>query len=455
MADQPQLPPHLIQAAQQTANAVGSIQNMQQGNAHTKGEYVIAAMLKEGKLSALMDNNITGDLFDAFERDGFRYISTFAKNYGKMPEVQTFMEHSNFTKLPEVTEPLGFYLDALREQFLSNQIRDALMDAKTAIVDQGSAQKAMELLTSRVMTMGMGVSSRQVFSNADMREVITRAIHEKLASPDAEGIEFGWDTVDRLSGGLVGGDMYAIVGRPQQGKSWMTLWNAMHAWRAQAKRVMYVSMEMIPLICMQRLAAIYTQVGVGGIMSGKLATDTMSQLQNGLMEISNAANPFWIMDGNLTATTEEVYKQAMMLKPDLIIVDGAYLMGHENKRLDRFARVAENMRSLKSDIATDLKVPVGISMQFNREAAKKAKKSKGDDRADLEDIGMTDEIPQLCSVVMALQQKVDAASIKRKEVDLIKARNAPYCRFQMNWDFRKMDFSEYKEDPTNLIEGSI
>jgi replicative DNA helicase len=142
---------------------------------------------------------------------------------------------------------------------------------------------------------------------------------------------------------------------------------------------------------------------------------------------------------------EDLWNLAQTLNPDHIIVDGAYLLSHPNPRLNRFDRVAENSRLLKSAVATNLGVPATCSWQFNREAAKKAKAKKGGDKGDLEDIGFADEIGQLSSLVLGLYQPDSVETLHQRQIQIIKGRNGECSGFNINWDFRTMDFSEVQQ----------
>ena len=93
------------------------------------------------------------------------------------------------------------------------------------------------------------------------------------------------------------------------------------------------------------------------------------------------------------------------LKPDLVLIDGAYLLSHRDKRLNKWQRVEANCEALKQQLAGECRVPVIASFQFNRVAEKKLKKAeekKGENtpKVDLEDIAHSDAIGQISSIVL-------------------------------------------------------
>lgn len=430
-------------------------QNMQMGTAHMLGEQFIASVIKEGKLAALMDNNVTNELFNGFEVQLFEKLIGHARSHGKIPAAETFLQSVDIDSLPDTPEPPSYYAEKLRDRFISDQIRDTLLEAKNLVTDQKDPMAALAMVQQRTMAMSMGASPRAIL---DMREAGSKLMAEyaqQLSTPEDAAVMTGWETPDSFTGGSRGGDVISIVGRPADGKSWLTFYQAINAWKVQKKRVMVVSMEMLPLICAQRIASLYTSTSFKHLMKAELPTPNLNNYKNGIVEMSNEDQPFFVIDGNLTATVEDIWNYALMLKPDVIYIDGAYLVGNQNKRLDRFSRVAENSRLFKSELSTNLKIPLTLTYQFNRDAAKKMKQSKGDNKADLEDIGFSDEIGQISSLVMAIQKNADVSSLNHKFVNILKGRNGETGGFEIWWDFRRMNFKEYIPDPTNLTMDCI
>jgi replicative DNA helicase len=97
-------------------------------------------------------------------------------------------------------------------------------------------------------------------------------------------------------------------------------------------------------------------------------------------------------------------------------------------------------------LATELDIPVVVSYQLNRDAAKKIKKQKSDE-VDLEDIGYSDAIGQLSSIVLALLEEESVETLLARKVTVLKGRYGETGSFRVNWDFQKMDFKQ-------IIEGT-
>jgi len=231
--------------------------------------------------------------------------------------------------------------------------------------------------------------------------------------------------------------------------TWFVLWMAMHAWANQGKVPLFVSMEIKPLQIAQRLLAIQAQLPAKELRDAKLTSPQLKHMKSLLMKTAKGEVPFHIVDGNLTANVGDIYALTRQLKPDLVIIDGAYLLQHPTER-DRFKRVAENADLLKKQIA-DL-APTITSWQFARPP--KLQKGQKKTPQTLDDIGYSDAIGQHSSLALALQQPESAETMKQRVVSIIKGRNGEEGSFNVNWNFEwTTDFSEVMPDhPDNNEE---
>ena len=266
-----------------------------------------------------------------------------------------------------------------------------------------------------------------------------------------KGLMLGWPTLDEMTGGLMVGDLISYVGRPALGKTWQMLYGCHHGWlqseldpNSPGLSRMFVSMEMNTVAIEQRLASMHLSIPAFKVKNGQLANygpegGSLGKFKKGLKKLEGFKAPLWVVDGNLTATVEDVEALARQLKPDAIFIDGAYLLQHP-KAKDRYARVAENLDLLKKNVAPI--APTVASWQFNRGASKK--KKEGED-PDLEDIGYSDAIGQHSSLVLGLFEAGSVETLNLRRVKVLKGRSGETGEFMINFRFDTMDFSEVVE----------
>ena len=171
------------------------------------------------------------------------------------------------------------------------------------------------------------------------------------------------------------------------------------------------------------------------------------QLLKNLEGLSNDHEDFWIIDGNLAATVEDLLLMCHQLQPDAVYIDGAYLMrSSQDTRMARWERIGTVLEYAKQKISTELDIPLICSYQFNKEGAK----SK-----DLENIGGTDIIGQIASVVLALYKKEEDEGTfgARKKIDIIKGRHGEQGEFFIRWLFDIPPFMKFNEIEAEPQEG--
>jgi hypothetical protein len=121
------------------------------------------------------------------------------------------------------------------------------------------------------------------------------------------------------------------------------------------------------------------------------------------------------------------------------MIDGAYLLRHKNATLDRFSRTAENIELVKR-LTSSHGAATFASWQFNRDASKKFnQKNKAD--VGIDDIGYSDAIGQISSVVLAVFPSGEETK-QTREIWVKKGRNGEHGQWTVDWNFQTMDFSQ-------------
>lgn len=131
-------------------------------------------------------------------------------------------------------------------------------------------------------------------------------------------------------------------------------------------------------------------------------------------------------------------------KPDLVLIDGAYLMEDDQGAESDWLRVAHITRDLKK-LAKRAKVPIFINNQADKNTSKKTGPELGD-------ISYTQAIGQDSDIVLALFR--DQAMIADKEMMLkvLKSREGERGKCTLNWDFDTMNFSEIFSEGVTQVD---
>jgi replicative DNA helicase len=403
------------------------------------GDQFFGALLHSGQVESYLKLGSLDAIFNYEDSDAthFKWVDDFVQKYGKLPSLETARDEMLWE--PEnPPETINFY----HAKLMDRHIHRSLIKAGTEVnvfIENGELSKALEVMSNVCTRLQMEQNRASIYDFRMAYPVVTKEMKAKLV--EGYSILLGWPTFDKINGGLRPGDLVSIVGRPQQGKSYQMLSRALHVWRTTKRPVIFVSMEMSPILVFERLAALYTHVPADWIKMGSiptLHTTAKKKFEESLLALQSEDAPFYVVDGNLSATVFDLNSLCHQLNPCAVFVDGAYMLQHPNKRLGKYEKVAENTGLLKQVIATERRVPVIASWQFNREATKKKKA----EIPNLEDIAYSDEIGQLSSVVLGLFQEENVESILKKRIDVLKGRSGEVGSFYTFWDFQTMNFEE-------------
>ncbi len=409
------------------------------------GLKLVSALLNEGDVKSFSKLDVNPVTLKEHELEVYTFIKEFIYEHKAMPKSETVLTDMGLDSLPLAKEVSSYYAKQIRERFISDTIKKGYADVQPFLTKESmDVGQGIDCLTETLMTIHRATSKIDLVDFKDARKYIEQAYKQKKIQGMAGTVLMGYPTVDVLSGGMQGGDLVSIVGRPAMGKTWSTLFMAHNAWYNQHKQVLYITLEMTVLAIEQRLASMHTKHSLTQLKKAQLATKSYKDLLSKLGVLSDFEESFWIAGGDIASTVEDIWKLVMQVNPEFVLVDGAYLLSHPNQRIGKYEKVAENARALKQMLAMEFNIPVVASWQFNRTAEKKMSK---DQKVGLEDIGYTDEIGQLSSVVLGLMQEESIETIMTREIEILKGRDGEVGKLNMKWDFYNMDFGELPKKP--------
>ena len=397
------------------------------------GSKLLLGLVDSGEkgFAEFMGFQLDASVFKGDEADLFDFIRKHAMGYGSLPKRKTIKKWAteNACTIPSkeaIDESPKYYLDQIETRNLKLGLKGAMMDAeKLRLSDPGLS---LDNLTSNVIKLNQRATRKQLLNFAEGGD---KLVHEEFIKTQLNadtGLKFGWPTFDKMSGGLSGGDVVSIVGRPGMGKTYMELHAMLHAW-GQGLTTLFVSMEMKVTPIAQRLAAMYTNTSIAELKSAQVATKKYAGMRSILGGMSGQQG-MWVADGALSAKVADVQMLCAQLQPDVLFIDGAYLLRCENPRLQRHDRINTNVEDIKMMLAEQLNIPVVQSFQFNREMTGKSVEDVG-----LENIAGSDAIGQLSSVVLGLFEEDSIETAVQRKIRVLKGRNGEQGEFNINWRF--------------------
>jgi len=245
--------------------------------------------------------------------------------------------------------------------------------------------------------------TRTVQSTVSMKELIPEAVNRLYQRREnnnlAMGISSGFESLDRILTGFKDTDSIVIAARPGAGKSAVALNIALNAARS-GKKVLFHSLEMGMYQLADRLLCLQTNISSGRIQASKfIARDEMPRVDRAVQAMSDL--PLYIDDSPKISALElraKCRQMKMREGLDMVIVDYLQLMEPADKRSSREQQVSQLSRAMKA-LAMELKIPVIIISQLNRDTEKRA---SGDNRPKMSDLRESGAIEQDANVVILL-----------------------------------------------------
>ena len=356
---------------------------------------ILSRVIKDKNASILTLNGITQDYFITYGEE-YSYIMNHFKNYGNVPDKETFLsKFPNFT-LIDVTETDAYLIETFNEEHLYSLTVPVIN--KLAEIIQTDSRAAVEFLQSKLpyLTQNNVVIGKDIISQANERYAEWEA---RTQNRQNFCIPTGFKELDEITGGWQRGEEFSVIfARTGQGKSWILIKTLEHAWKI-GKRVGLVEPEMSANKTGYRFDTLSGNMSNTSLMRGEKLDDYQNYIQN----LQKSETPFFVASPkdfrrNITVSKLRAFVESNKL--DILGIDGiSYLKDERQQRGDNRTTGLTNISEDLMDLSIELKIPIIVVCQSNREGAKE------DDAPDLENIRDSDGIAYNASTVIAIRQK--------------------------------------------------
>jgi len=328
------------------------------------GLSLLSAVVAARDSRILAELPVGEDEFIGEEKEVYKFIHEHLRQYGIIPERETIETLSGVT-LPDIPEePIQFWVDLIHQRSLGMTVSNAI-DSITSALKEGNYTEAANIIHATSSAISRSNSYGRVGTLLDLaHEVIS--YHDDRQQCRVEGsVPFGFPYLDQISDGLQPGDTIAIAGRTNIGKSYFLCHFAMSA-HAAGKVPLFVSMEMSSQQIARRILSLRSRVPENRLSRGNLTSNVTRDLVVESILGLESEQPFYLIDGKFALRTDEITSICQALRPDVVYIDGAYLVSTTNSsrsasRWDKIADVAEDIKIM----ASRLNIPIMGSYQAN------------------------------------------------------------------------------------------
>ena len=294
------------------------------------------------------------------------------RRFGTPPDFDTI--HSAFPSydFPVFSQSIDYFIDELRQRRKKVILISALNEAAgyTGIQDDPKALDTMEQLLRDALHQ-VRLETAPTFDTSFIEsyvEMLLRLDERELDPGYLRGISTGVRGIDYVTGGLQPEQFVVIIGLPKSMKS-STLLHMAKAIHEQHKMPLFIGFEMSNEEQGDRLTSLYSEVSLTKIQNGMCSLKERRIIERVLKTRAEGTSvPFILsVDTESAMTVSGIQAKIMEYDPDVVLIDGGYLMQTELPKVEPGSpqALADIARGLKR-LAQSQRIPIVVTTQADQ-----------------------------------------------------------------------------------------
>jgi replicative DNA helicase len=399
----------------------------------------LSKIIQDRILGQILEQGVSEEWFaDASDKKLFKFLHNHYSNYQESPSFDVIKANFPTYELIPVEDSAQYFLDKLvdarRKTIIVKAVGSAL-ESLDKTKDHEAALLNMERGLINLEEEGLNRSN-----DLEITAAANKAKEEyefRKNNPGLLGLPTGFKTMDEATSGLQPGQLIVIVAPPKTGKSTLALQIAINA-HLSNKVPMFMSFEMSNAEQKSRYYAMRARISHKRLMTGTLTAEEEARYLKIASSIEAMSDKFWFVDSANGQTVSAVASKIQTKNPDIIFIDGTYLMIDENGADQGTPLAITNItRSLKR-LAQKVNKPIVISTQALTWKMKGGKVSA-------DSIGYSSSFHQDADVIFGLQREEEKSDAFRT-LSVLASRNGGLSEVSLIWDWDTGQFREMGEE---------
>ena len=398
--------------------------------------------LNDRNLQPLFSNNVQDSWFtNDDDRRVWKFVREHYTKYGECPSKTAIIENYPAYTVLEVDDSIDYLIDALVAQRRRFQITSTIKSAIEFLDKTDSHEDALLAMQRGLIQLeedGLN-QTRDVDLTSDTDLRWREYLERKNLPNGLRGYPTGFPTIDQATSGLQDGQLIVVVAPPKTGKSTLALQIA-HNVHLTGLVPLFQSFEMSNIEQVTRYDAMRAKISHHKLTTGSLSSEEEKRYQQRLEQLQTMEHKFWLSDSGNGSTLSGIANKVQMLRPDILFIDGVYLMIDEQSGEANTPLAITNITRGLKRMAQRFQIPIVISTQ-----ALTWKMKKGNVTAD--SIGYSSSFFQDADVLFGLQREDDNIDDTRI-LKVLASRNSGPTEVSLLWDWNTGEFREL--DGTDL-----
>jgi replicative DNA helicase len=396
-------------------------------------ERLLSKAIRNRDIKPLLETGVQEDwFFNDLNKQVWKFIAKHNEKYGEVPTAVTVKDNFPTYVLHAVEDSIEYLLDQLIEYRKRQKTIDALLEAQQAVSQQDH--------NTALQTMA---SAAQILMNDNQRESLDENLSDdpmqrydeymaiKTRPNGLLGLSTGFKTIDEITSGVMKQQLWTIAAPPKTGKSVLAMQMAIKA-QDENQRVMFQSFEMTAREMKTRYDAMRSHISHKRLIMGALRSE---EEQRYLDHLGIARDDFWMPDTVASRTITGLCAKVEKYNPDILFVDGMYLMFDEETGETESERSLRSLTRGMKRVAQRYDIPVVVSTQTLRS------KMRGG-RVTADSIGYTSSFLQDSDIVLVLQRQ-DEEDDSSRSLSVAASRISGMGSTDLLWDWEEGRFEEY------------
>lgn len=281
------------------------------------------------------------------------------------------------------------------------------------------SQYSSEVLRDADISTG---GDQEISSKESVKRALARIERKMDGETGLIGIPTGVPELDMLTGGMEPGKLIVIAARPSMGKTALAVNIATDAARLGNAKVLIFSLEMPESSLMNRILSRSSRIESNKIRDGRLSPKEYAAILSAAPSIADLPITIW----DSPCSEIEIIRKAKRIKPDLLVVDYLQLVKLSSATGRKNDDVGAASKAMKH-LAGELKIPVILLSQLNRDIEKDKRRPR---LSDLRDSG---EIEQDADWIIFIHQANGDHQQQDREIILAKQRDGDCGVWKMDF----------------------